>query len=230
MNLKAVCEFRIVVSEAGPKISRILAASLFLSAVLLALPSPASIYTLPPGGNIAASSSTFGTGGTLLYTTNLPFASSTIDGTVISSVYSGDPSNPYGGLTFTYLLTLSGPPGTVDSVSELTAGGYGGFQTDVSYNMAAGEVAPSNFSRSSAPGSVLQFFFSNNGGIALGETGALIVVQTDASNFQETGNGGVIDSVPSNVGLLTPVPEPAIGSLLAVGLSALFVFRRRNSR
>lgn len=166
----------------------------------------------------------------MLYTTNLPYSSATIAGTVTSSVYSGDPSNPYGGLTFTYSLTMSGPPGTIDAVSELTAGGYGGFLTDVSYNLSAGEVAPSNFSRSSAPGDVLQFFFSNNGGIALGETSALIVVQTDASNFQEAGNGGVIDSVPSNVGLLTPVPEPAIGSLLGAALSLLFVFRRRNSK
>lgn len=232
MNLKAVCKSHIVVPGAGSKLTRTLAGSLCLSAVLLVLPSSASIYTLAPGGNITATSSGFPTGGTLLDSISLPYTSPTIAGTVTSKVYSGDPSNPYsGGLTFTYSLTMSGPAGTIDAVSELTAGGYAGFQTDVSYNPSGGGIAPSNFSRSSAPGDVLQFFFSNGGGIALGDTSALIVVQTDAHNFEQNVNGGVIDSQPSNVGLLTPaVPEPAIGSLLATGLGILFVFRRRNSK
>jgi hypothetical protein len=54
------------------------------------------------------------------------------------------------------------------------------------------------------------------------------VVQTGASNFQ-TAMGGVIDSIPANVSVLAPVPEPAIGSLLLTGLG-MFFFRRRASK
>jgi len=229
MNLKSVCKPRGVVSRAGPRVTRIVSGTAFLLIASFVVRSAADIYTLPPGGNITAVSSGFPTGGSVLDTTSVGFTTATLDGTVTSTVYSGDPSNPYGGLTFTYSLSLLNT--SSDSASELTAGSFGGFLTDVSYNLSGSELAPSNFSRSSGTGANLQFFFSNGGGIAPGQTGALIVVQTDAQGFQ-LGAGGVIDSVPGNVNLFVPlpVPEPATGSLLATGLATFFVFRRRTSK
>lgn len=227
MNRPASCKVRIPASATGSKAKRILTVGLFLSVLTFLPRAEASIYTLSPGQDNSALPSSYPTGGSVLDSTNYSFASATLDGTVTSTVYTGDPSNPYGGLTFTYLVTLLSPQSS-DSLSELTVGSYGGFQTDVSYNLVGTEVAPSDFSRTGGTGDVLQFFWNNAGGVLPGETGALIVVQTSALNAQ-IGMGGVIDSVPANVAVYAPVPEPAIGSLFASGLAALFIFRRRLS-
>jgi hypothetical protein len=221
MNLKAVLKSR---SVAGSKITRILAGSIFLLTASFALRSTASIYTLLPGGSINPTSSAFPVGGTPEDTVVSDFTTTTLNGSVTSTVIEGDTSNPYGGLTFTYLLNLSNI-GSTDSASELTAGAFAGFQTDVSFDSTAG-IAPFNFSRSKT-GDVLEFSWSP--GVLPGQTGALIVVQTSALNFQ-TGTGGVIDSVPGNVSVLVPVPEPATCSLLVTGMGAFFLFRRRNSK
>lgn len=202
----------------------ILAVGLLLCTCLFVPRAMADIYTLDPGGNITASSSVFPTGGTVVATNGFAFNSATLDGIVLSRVYQGDPSNPYGGLTFTYSLIMFS--GSSDSLSELTVGSYGGLSTDVSYNSIGG-VAPSNFTRSAGDGDTLRFFFSNNGGILPGQPGDILVVQTSATSFG-TAMGGVIDSIPANVTVLAPVPEPAIGSLCAIALGAL-LFRRRSS-
>ncbi len=210
---------------------------LALAVCALALQSSATpVYTLLAGGNNIAAASAFPTGGTLsmVASNDAPFSVSTPDGplagNVVSLVLSGDTSNPYGGLTFTYLLSLN-PAAMGDSASAMTVGSYGGFMTDVSYNLEIpSEIAPSNFTRSlTGNGSTIRFLWSNNGGLQPGQIGAEVVVQTDAHNFQET-LGGVIDSQTVNIDTFAPIPEPGIGSLLATGLGALFYFRRRSSK
>lgn len=202
------------------------AAGLSLAVCSMNPQASASVYTLPPGGNILANSSTFPVGGTVLDTVTAPFTSSTIDGTVVSQVISGDSSNPYGGLTFTYSLSMN-TFGT-DSASEMTVGSYGGFLADVSYDLTGSEVAPSNFTRSSTgDGSVIRFSWSNGGGIMPGEEGALIVVQTAAKAFTPA-SGGVIDSQTVNISTLAPVPEPGTASLFLAALGAFAVWRRNS--
>lgn len=211
----------------APKTPLVLAASLLLCTCLFAHVAKADVYTLNPGGNQnPALASVFPTGGTVVATNGFSFNSGTLDGIVQSTVYQGDPSNPYGGLTFTYSLILLS--GSSDSLSEFTVGSYGGFSTDVSYE-AIGGATPSNFTRTSGSGDTLRFFFSNsNGGILPGQIGDILVVQTSATSFG-TAMGGVIDSIPANVSVLAPIPEPAIGSLFATALGALLLRRRRSS-
>jgi hypothetical protein len=211
-----------------PKASAFIAAALFLSVCSFTLSvSALSIYTLPPGGNDTAFSSPYPVGvGAPLATVTSPFISSTIDGTVISSVYSGDLSNPYGGLTFTYLLELSNS--STDSSSEMTVGSYGGFTVDVSYNQNGGGVAPSNFTRSGGTGGTIRFLWSANGGLQPGQNGALVVVQTGEQSYT-TAQGGVIDSQTVNISALAPIPEPGIASLVLTCLGGLIFFARRRS-
>src|SRR5579862_4002605 len=199
MNRNSLRLPRFVVPGTASKIPLILAASLLSCACLLAPKAVASVYTLAPGGNITATSSVFPTGGTVVATNGFTFNSGTLDGIIQSTVYQGDTSNPYGGLTFTYSLILFS--GSSDSLSELTVGSYGGFSTDVSYESIGGAL-PSNFSRTSGSGDTLRFFFSNsNGGILPGQIGDILVVQTSAQGFQ-TAMGGVIDGFPANVSVL----------------------------
>lgn len=213
------------------KFLKIFAGALLLSAGLFTPNgATASVYTLLPGATIAASPSTFPVGGTVLSTFTGSFSSSTIDGTVTSTVIRGDSSNPYGGLTFEYLLTMTGGS---DNISEMTSGGYAGYQTDVSFNPSTptAGIPPSFFSRSSAGvnnGDTLEYSWILNK-LSPGQSGDLVVVQTSANNFGFS-QGGVIDSLTANVTLLTPVPEPQIASLAAMGLGALFIFLRRKSK
>lgn len=175
---------------------------------------------------MAAQSSTFPTGGTLLATTNSPFSSATLQGRLITSVYSGG-GDPYaGGLTFTYLLELNSS--STDSSSEFTVGGFAGYSTDVSFNQSAGEIAPSTFMRS-GNGGVIHSQWNTSIELPSGDTGALVVVQTSATSFG--GNfGAVIDSTSVTVPILAPVPEPGTVGLMAIGLGALFIVRRRSSK
>lgn len=224
---RTTSDFGVSVLLTKPKLAGVFATAVCLSAWSFAPRAAASIYTLAPGGNIAALSSDYPTGGTVLDTVTDPFTSSTIDGTIISQVISGDPSNPYGGLTFTYLVEDNAV--ATDSVSEMTVGSYGGFLTDVSYNATGSEVLPSNFTRSATgSGSTIRFLWSSGGGIQPDQTGALIVVQTSAQNYAPA-QGGVIDSQTVNISTLAPVPEPGTVSLLIAGLG-LFFFSRRNSK
>lgn len=227
MNLKSFRDPRIAIPRTASKTIGVLAASLLLCASLFAPRAIAGIYTLNPGGDITATASLFPTGAHGVATNSSLFNSGTIDGSVTSIVFQGDTSNPYGGLTFTYFLTLFGD--SSDSLSKMTVGSYGGFLTDVSYNSSfSAGVAPSDFSRN-ADGSILQFSFNNGGGLLPGENAAEIVVQTSAQGFK-TAMGGVIDSIPANVSVLAPVPEPGVGSLFATGLGALLFWRRSLRR
>lgn len=226
MKHKTFRDHRIAVLITQSKITGLLTASLLLCASLFAPKVFADVYTLNPGGNNnPALGSAFPAGGTLVGSNYYAFNSGTLDGEITSLAYRGDLGNPYGGLTFTYSVDLFSD--SSDTLSELTVGSFGGFTTDLSYNTNSGGVVPSNFTRSSGTGDVLHFFFSGPGAVTGGTDTALVVVQTGASQFQ-TVQGAVIDSLSANVSALAPVPEPAVSSLFAAGLGALFLFRRRS--
>src|ERR1051326_4144855 len=56
------------------------------------------VFPPPPGVNPT---------GTLLASTTTPFLSASLNGTLISKVYSGDATSPLSGLTFTYQIVLN---------------------------------------------------------------------------------------------------------------------------
>lgn len=186
-----------------------------------------SVYTLAPGTGMTAQSSSF-PAGSPSYAISSTFATATLAGTVYSSVYENDTSNPYGGLTFAYQVLVTAS--STDSSSEMTVGSFANFFTDVSYNpLAGGLIAPSNFSRS-ASGNVVRFVFFN-APVGPGQTSALLVVQTDAASYQQS-TAAVIDNLSANVTSLAPVatvPEPSMVTLLLGGLGLLGVVLRRKS-
>ncbi len=207
-------------------ISRVSTLTLLISALWCA-PAECGIFTLEPGMSQQAFDSGFPIGGTTLASLTSSFNTGRLEGTLTTQVISGDESNPYaGGLTFTYLLSISSS--SVDSVSELRMSSFAGFQTDVSYTTNGDPVfrTPSTFSRSSS-GDVIHSLWSTEP-VGASHEGALIVVQTDAGSYQDS-LAGIIDGLTVNVGSFAPiaVPEPGVAGLLLVGFGGILAFRRR---
>src|SRR3954469_16704601 len=83
-------------------------------------------------------------GGSILLGTGIavPFSSATFHGTLTSTVIAGDTSNPYGGLTFTYLISNSAVGAPIGDIDRLTINDYAGFLVDASYQTPATGLPP----------------------------------------------------------------------------------------
>src|SRR6267378_8367144 len=128
--------------------------------VAQAVPAP-----LEPGGFVFPPPPGLNPTGSLLATTTTPFLSASLNGTLISKVYSGDSTSPLAGLTFTYQIILSAS--SPNAVSQLTVSRFGSFLTDVGYfGDGATNTPPSFISRSNeggGVGDVMQFHFGPPG-------------------------------------------------------------------
>ena len=209
-------------------------AALCSIAVAQAVPAPLGpggfVFPPPPGVNPT---------GTLLASTTAPFLSATLNGTLISRVYSGDATSPLAGLTFTYQIILS--PSSPNAVSQLAVSRFGSFLTDVSYygletTINPTNISPSFISRSSeggGVGDVMQFHFGPPGAtesLFPGNTSSLLIVQTSAPNFQAT-TASIIDGVAvPNIASLAPltIPEPSTVVLGVAGLVGFAIARRKK--
>jgi hypothetical protein len=198
---------------------------------------------LLPGSAIsAATSSDFsqsdpGSGATLVQSVTHTFATGTDSGSLVSSVYSGDSTNPYGAdkLTFTYQISNTDSDATPTGISRLSLASFNSFSTDVSFQFTTG-IAPAFAQRGIAPaGEEVSFDFMNapigTGQIAPGQSSALLVIQTNATAYNNS-IAGVGEAQATTVGTLAPisvqtaVPEPASIGILTLG--GLLLARRRR--
>lgn len=196
--------------------------------VAQALPAP-----LGPGGFVFPPPLGVNPTGTLLATTTSPFLSASLNGTLISQVYSNDSTSPAGGLTFTYQIVLN--PNSPSAVSQLSVSRFGSVSTFVSYFSSVDtQVAPSFISRSSEGGGigdVMQFHFGPPGlteSLLPGLTSSLLIVQTDSPLFKPT-TASIIDGVAvPNIASFAPIaiPEPTTVALGLVGVLAFAIARR----
>ncbi len=195
---------------------------------------PASATPISAGQSINAVGENEPVGGTVLGGTGVPlsFSSPTFSGTLASSVISGDTSNPYGGLTFTYLL--SNDSVSPDQMERITINSFAGFATDVSFLYPGPGVDPTVSDRS-VSGNTIGFSFigpplSLLGTVQPGQVSALLVVQTDATHWAAT-TAQVIDgsvaTVPS-YGPVALIPEPSTLVLAGFGLLAVGVAGARR--
>lgn len=173
-------------------------------------------------------------GATLIASTNVSFAginffgNTNFTGTLLSQVWSGDTSNPFGGLTFTYRLQNNSS--SLDALGRLTLSSYAGYQTDVSFNGPG--VVPLNAVRS-VGGNQIDFNllsgppnFQHN--LIPGASTPVLILQTD-SLIYNLGNASVIDTAVANAVALVPtaiVPEPTTLALAGLGLLATAMRRK----
>jgi hypothetical protein len=177
----------------------------------------------------------------LLTTGAVFFAAPGYTGTLTSTVYDGDATNPFGltALTFTYLLTNN--PTSTHELHRFTVSSYQSFATDVSYSsLFLGQ--PPTFIDRNPLGDVVGFSFPTAippvlvgpGALAPGMTSALMIIQTDATRFTLT-TASVINGSTTSVLSLAPfkiVPEPstlALGALGLIGTVAIAIRKRRRA-
>ena len=155
-----------------------------------------------------------------------PFTTANFSGVLTTTVIAGDVSNPYGGLTFTYVV--SNDASSLNTQARLSINGYAGFLTDASYQAPPAGVRPTLVDRS-ASSDVVGFSFlgapAGFGPIGPGQQSALLVVQTNATTCSNS-VASVIDGAIATIPTYAPAPEPA--SLTLLGLAALALIRRRR--
>jgi hypothetical protein len=146
-----------------------------------------------------------------------------------STVLSGDPTNPLGGLTFTYLITNDAT--SSDSIDRLTINSYTGVGVDAGFDPPPG-VAPTLINRSVTGDTVGFSFFGppfGPGELLPGSGSTLLVVRTDSPLFAPT-FASVINGTVTSVASFAPtaVPEPSSLTLLALGIVAGALRLRRR--
>lgn len=213
---------------------------LFAAAALCVAGSQAHAVSLPANSSVLSTGAAVPVGGvTLVGGSPIAFTAATFSGTLTSSVISGDTSNPYGGLTFTYLL--SNDAASAHAIGRLTINDFASFLVTANYQTPTGGQLPTLFDRSSGPGDTVgQSFIApiaalpgfGQGTLAPGSTSALLVLQTDAIRFQPT-LASVIDGSVASVWTYAPelnVPEPSTLALAAIGFVGLIGWQRRRQR
>jgi hypothetical protein len=151
-----------------------------------------------------------------------------------------DPTNTFGAGDLDFVYQVSNSAGSTDSIGRLTASSFLGYSTDVGYTSTGsaldssfvdGSVAPELVDRVS-PGGVIGFGYNAPlfDSVSPGETSNVIVIETDATNFQ-AGSLNIIDGGVTTVAAYEPtgppsVPEPNFLLLLCMGLLALAGFRQ----
>lgn len=208
--------------------------SLRVSLFTLALLGAWTLHSTRPA--VAAPLSPFGTqlpavgelepiAGTIEATMTTLFSTPTFSGSLTSTVLSGDTSNPFGGLTFTFLLSndLVSP----HPLGRLTLNGWDAWLTDVSFALDSTGVRPAIANR--PVGDVIGFTFMDiigEGLIPAGKTSKLLVIQSNAPDFVEN-LASVIDGSVATTPSYSPVPEPATMGLMVAGALAFLTRRKR---
>lgn len=184
-----------------------------------------SAISLLPNSSIALPLEAEPVGATLVTSSTVNFSALTFSGTLTSKVWSGDTSNPHGGLTFTY--EISNNLISADAIDRFTLSSYAGFLVDASYNGAG--ILPTSVQRNTA-GNQISFNFSGigEGTLIQGGSSPVLILQTDSATWQDS-IAGVINSSTVNVATFAPlaVPEPTSLALVLLGAGA-FAWRRKK--
>jgi hypothetical protein len=205
----------------GQPALRTFAVALLALATVVLVGSPARAASLSPGGTATPDSGSVG--GTLLDTLVSPFlASGLFSGTLTSQVYSGDPFNSFGGLTFVYQVENDAQIDTVPhDLHRIEIEGFGTFLTDVFFISEAGN-APTSADRPTADVVGVDFVVPHEEGTTR------FGLRTDCPIPGSRGKSIISQGGEAEAESLSPLPEPSTLVLAVMGLVGLARFARRR--
>lgn len=204
------------------------------------LVSAARAVNMGPGSGTFSVSELNPVGATTVFSTNVSWgASFSFSGTLTSSVVTNDSSNPFGlnDLTFIYQFSINSNSGPVHPGTGFSVGNFSTFSTDVSYLAGTG-IAPFTFNRSGespTEGDTLAFSFAQILSftvVAPGTNSAMLVVQTDATQWAPSISSIIDSSAFPDIATLAPVdavPEPTTIALTGFGALAFAALKRRQN-
>ena len=204
-----------------------------------ALPSNAVVLG-PGGGPVGPDQLDSFAGATFLASTGLmPFVGvNALNQTIFTGTFQElvalDPTN---NTTIDFLYQFRDLTG--DAIGRMTATGYAGFGTDVGYDpfetmtvfLPGPYVVPDTVARS-ASGDTISYDFAGVGGVPNGSASALLVINTNATQYALSGTVNFIDGAVASMIDYAPAtaPEPASLGLLLGGLFAAGLFFARRFR
>ena len=157
----------------------------------------------------------------------VPFTTAVYSGTLTTKVYSGDPANPLGGYTFVYQVTNNAS--SINVIQRLTVNDFASCDVDASYQLPG--LAPAFIDRNTADTIGFSFLKApiGLGGLTPGTTTALLVLHTNSTRYTPT-QAAIIDGAVASVPSFAPgaVPEP--GTMIALGIGAAALLRRRRKQ
>jgi hypothetical protein len=186
-------------------------------------------------GASASSLAALGDTGPALASMTLNYGDSTtsINGSVLESVYQNTKT---GGLDFTYQIQAGAT--STDKVHEIDAFNYTGFSVSLAYTGSGNAPLQANLQPAGDQAQVFFYNSSTDNGVAAGASSAMIVLQTNAQNWNSAGNTIVHDGDALVLGGYSPAvgssvsaPEPGTLLLTLSGLPCLgFGWLRRRRR
>ena len=220
----------VINSNSKPKTKLLIAAAMALSAGLFAM--PAGAVVILPG---APASPTDGLGsfsGTQLYDVTTPYSAnlSSFSGNLEAAVY----RESDGYLDFVYQFTNTNNPNN-DTIETFVASDFSGYSIDADDEAVGGDISPATVQSSPGPGpdagaNITFSFKSPSPGVDPGQSSDILIIHTNATNYDVLGNVSLQDSGQANIVTPEPVPEPASAAMLTLALSALTIRRNRSAR